>query len=127
MWKPLGKVRFSSAAVDKTVLELLYNKDIIEDRMPVKTSGDGNCLFNAVSLALFGTESFATELRLRTALELLLNCEFYGEHPVVKEKQVELSNRMGRKWSLRGLYNGIMFSNSVLEMESGDFQLALQA
>lgn len=36
----------------------------------VKTKGDGNCLFNSLSLAIQNNEVLATELRYRTCLEM---------------------------------------------------------
>lgn len=47
----------------------------------VKTTGNGDCLYNAVSLALVGNESYAMLLRLLVALELALNVDFYAQHP----------------------------------------------
>ena len=47
----------------------------------VKTTGNGDCLYNAVSLALVGDESYAILLRLLVALELAINVSFYAQHP----------------------------------------------
>jgi len=47
----------------------------------VKTTGNGDCLYNAVSLALLGDESYAILLRLLVALELAINVSFYAQHP----------------------------------------------
>ena len=47
----------------------------------VKTKGNGDCLYNAVSLALVGNESYAILLRLLVALELALSVDFYTNHP----------------------------------------------
>ena len=47
----------------------------------VKTTVNGDCLYNAVSLALVGNESYAMLLRLLVALELALNVDFYAQHP----------------------------------------------
>ena len=47
----------------------------------VKTTGNGDCLYNAASLTLVGNESYATLLRLLVALELELNADFYAQHP----------------------------------------------
>ena len=53
-----------------------------EERLvAVKTTGNGDCLYNAVSLVMDGTESNASLLRLLVALELLLNMDFYIHHP----------------------------------------------
>ncbi|XP_074652770.1 uncharacterized protein LOC141907100 [Tubulanus polymorphus] len=45
--------------------------------MPADVSGDGNCLFNAVSVGLCGCEDLATELRVRTCIEMVENSDFY--------------------------------------------------
>ena len=45
--------------------------------VPALSTGNGNCLFNSVSTALTGDEELATELRLRTAIEMSLNFDFY--------------------------------------------------
>ena len=42
-------------------------------RVPSMTTEDGNCLFNAVSIAISGNEDRASELRLRTSVEMALN------------------------------------------------------
>jgi len=44
---------------------------------PINTVGDGNCLFRATSLALYGNDSYHTELRARCALEIALHREWY--------------------------------------------------
>ena len=45
------------------------------------TSPDGNCLFNAVSLALVDDGTQMSLQRLLVAVEPLLNSEFYIRHP----------------------------------------------
>ena len=47
---------------------------------PYKSTGNGNCLFNSVSSAMCGHEFLATELRLRTAVEMITNAEEYTTH-----------------------------------------------
>ena len=49
--------------------------------IPSKTTGNGNCLFNAVSIALTGNEDRAAELRLRTSVEMALNANVYTSRP----------------------------------------------
>ena len=44
----------------------------------VKTTANGDCLYNAASLNLVGNESYATLLRLLVALELVLNADLYA-------------------------------------------------
>ena len=46
-----------------------------------KTTGNGDCLYNVVSLALVGNESYAALLQLLVLLELALNVDLYTNHP----------------------------------------------
>ena len=52
-----------------------------EHLVAVKTTLNGDCLFNTMSLVMDGTESNTSLLRLFVALELLLNMDFYIQHP----------------------------------------------
>lgn len=54
------------------------------ERRPLSVSGDGNCLFNAVSVALCGAERYADELRVRTVIEMVMNAEKYKSSPSAK-------------------------------------------
>ena len=45
------------------------------------TSANGNCLFNACSIALTGNESLSSYLRCLTSIELFENAKFYANHP----------------------------------------------
>ena len=51
-------------------------------KVPLKTTGGGNCLYNAVSLAVYGHEGNATQLRVRTCIELNRNVEYYKDQYV---------------------------------------------
>ena len=46
---------------------------------------DGNCLYNAVSMALIGNESLAHHLRLLTCQEMLNHSSYYADHPLFKK------------------------------------------
>ena len=46
---------------------------------PAWTSGDGNCLFGAVSIALTGSESLSERLQLRTVIHGVQHFEHYSE------------------------------------------------
>lgn len=48
-----------------------------DGRVPVLSSGDGNCLFNSFSIALYGHENESSKFRLLCALELKKNREKY--------------------------------------------------
>ena len=49
-----------------------------------RTLTDGNCLYNACSLALVGNENLAVYLRCLTSLELHANAAFYSDHPLIE-------------------------------------------
>ena len=67
---------------DKMAMSLVPEDLPLEPEIvATRTSPDGNCLFNAVSLALVGDETQMSLLRLLVAIELLLNSEFYIQHP----------------------------------------------
>ena len=51
-----------------------------------RTIGQGNCLFNACSIALLGDETIANSLRCLTAIELYTNCSYYANHPLIEIK-----------------------------------------
>ena len=46
---------------------------------PVAVSGNGNCFFNSLSIALYEDESKAIELRVRTAVELITHMDVYEQ------------------------------------------------
>ena len=50
---------------------------MIEEYVPLYVIGDGNCLYRAVSRALYGDENQHALLRLRTALEIISHRKFY--------------------------------------------------
>ncbi|XP_028419094.1 uncharacterized protein LOC114544742 [Dendronephthya gigantea] len=56
------------------------------NHLPVRTTGDGNCLYNACSIALCGNESLASYLRCLTSIELFLNSSFYAKHPIIEQQ-----------------------------------------
>lgn len=45
----------------------------LTDMTPVHVEGDGNCLFRAISRALYGSEEYHLEIRYRTLVEFVLN------------------------------------------------------
>ena len=52
-----------------------------EHLVVVKTTGNGDYLYSTVSLVMDGMESNTSLLGLLVALELLLNIDFYFQHP----------------------------------------------
>lgn len=49
----------------------------LDDFTPRAVIGDGNCMYRAVSLALYGSEKFHAHLRLVTTLEIMQNRPYY--------------------------------------------------
>ncbi|RNA10902.1 Macrophage scavenger receptor types I and II [Brachionus plicatilis] len=59
---------------------LLRRINLDQHLVPLKVLADGNCLFGAVSLFLYGNDSFHLELRVRCKLEMALNTDKYMDN-----------------------------------------------
>lgn len=59
----------------------------INGRIPAAVPADGNCLFNTLSVAHVGNVSLATELRVRTCIEMVANKDEY----LKKHKQTRIN------------------------------------
>ena len=53
--------------------------------VPFFATDNGSCLFNAVSLALCGTQDIATELLVRTCIEMAVQKDVYTSLPIAKD------------------------------------------
>ena len=60
----------------QSVLQM-FHPALLGDFYPASVVGDGNCMYRAVSRALSGTENHHVLLRLNTALEIILNRQYY--------------------------------------------------
>ena len=60
--------------VDMSVQEELL-PSFTSQYVPVRTTGDGNCMYNTISIALHGTEEYTAHLRAITVYNLLENKE----------------------------------------------------
>ena len=49
-----------------------------------RTLADGNCLYNACSLAFVGNENLAVYLCCLTSLELRTNAALFADHPLIE-------------------------------------------
>ena len=58
--------------------------------MAIHLTGDGNCLYNAVSLALCGSEALATDLRILSAANLFLYADIHADHDIYKQSLEKL-------------------------------------
>jgi len=78
MLSTVSSVKSSHATIHKQSVALLRDhKPWLLDRY---SPGDGNCLFRAVSMALYGRETMHSHLRLLSAIEALMNSAFYDKH-----------------------------------------------
>ena len=50
----------------------------------LKSTGNGNCLYNSASLLLCGNESRSEGLRILVAGELYFNAEYYADHEIFR-------------------------------------------
>ena len=71
----LDKVRYNLHATDVDGLT--------ETSAVLKSSPDGNCLFNSVSIALIGDESLAATLREATSQKLSESTDIFSSHPAL--------------------------------------------
>ena len=67
-----------SGVIDATALAILKlcKPGLLDHHTPISIEGDGNCLFRAVSRALYGTKTHLL-LRLLTSLEIAQNPDHY--------------------------------------------------
>ncbi len=70
----------SDLAVDTCTLNILKRFEKKLSHIPVDVTGDGNCFFNAMSIALSGGETLAVELRVRTCIEMVKFQQYYETH-----------------------------------------------
>lgn len=95
-----GFDKYSSEDIDQISVEILTMTDpnILESLLPLKTIGDGNCLFRAASIAAYNDESRHTELRHRVFLEIRDNPNWYDKDdqnycsPFANDPEVKLAN-----------------------------------
>ena len=56
---------------DATKIVRMFQPAILINNTPQKVIGDGNCLYRAASLGLYGSQEHHVNLRLATAMELI--------------------------------------------------------
>ena len=108
----MKNLSFAVEKVDRVADSLIPEHYRQANVKPIITRGDGtNCLFNATSLALCGSEKLSAELRVRTTIELVENLEFYKNHPILTLLANEFKTKNGSPWSVASLFDAIVFSN----------------
>ena len=67
--------------VDKLarVLILIASQSVRDEYIPIYTTGNGDCLFNALSHITYGHEGRSVEMRARCILEGVLNSSRYQD------------------------------------------------
>ncbi|KAL3873416.1 hypothetical protein ACJMK2_036536 [Sinanodonta woodiana] len=87
------------------------------------TTGDGNCLHNAISILLLGNESLATLLRYLTCIQLVKNMDAYMNHLISNDLyfvssdydeacfDASISGAFSNTWHLLALSDVIMCPN----------------
>ena len=70
---------YNASQVDSASVQILdmFHPIMNTDSNPLQVTGDGNCLYRSVSLAMTGTQDYHSLLRLMVALELILNRSSY--------------------------------------------------
>jgi len=58
----------------------LHDREMLTRFSPRQVWGDGNCLYRAVSLALYGTQKYHVYLRAVTAFYIIEHNELYDPH-----------------------------------------------
>lgn len=82
IWSEDGQLSpITTALIPNDVTAEVDNSQLVG----LSTTGNGDCLFNASSIMLFGDESVSTLLRLLVAGELYFNSSFYAAHEAFTE------------------------------------------
>ena len=95
----------------------LFQSIMLKSRVPLQVVGDGNCLFRAVSRALYGHESCHQLLRLLTAIEMIIHPECYDSsrsdyQDLIKDVRAAAS----RSTAYGGLVKNVYLLGAYMEM-----------
>ena len=95
----------------------------------LSTTGDGNCLFNAVSILLFGNKKYS-----HLFFWWLENCSFYSDHDAFKQTRISnpdlypdvlfavaLTKRGDHKFSETGSRDATMKEEALVAREVGEW------
>ena len=75
----IGKQVFRDASVEHHFPKVARDKNFIA----LSSISNGNCLYSTISISLFGTNKYCSDLRVMACAELFLNAEFYAKHPLL--------------------------------------------
>ena len=77
---------YEPSDIDGVSVDILlkYHPAYLEENVPLKTIGDGNCLYRAISKHMTGSEMYHKLIRLETALELIVFRDKYDHNSKTK-------------------------------------------
>ena len=98
------------------------------DYYPLRSKGDGNCLFNSISTLICGSEKLAVELRLRTVVELANYFDYYADHSLVQNAKITAMSKLASLFTTESIYDTVIFGQQAhKEYETtGDFYAAVK-
>ena len=82
----------SAMRKDEFSTALILREVELKNCIPLKTTGNANCMFNAASLLLVGNKSLSDVKRLLIAGELFCFSEFYIQ--TIQDRFLEIENEM---------------------------------
>ncbi|XP_065655102.1 uncharacterized protein LOC136081601 [Hydra vulgaris] len=100
------------------------------DFQPVRTSPNGNCLFNACSISVIGNESLSEYFNCLTGIELYTNADFYSNHSIIfSQTDVTKSRRIDENTAFSVIisqkaYNSFCKNNRTLSVISESINVA---
>ena len=95
---------------------------------PLRSKGDGNCLFNSINKLICGSEKMAVELRLRTVVELASYFDYYADHPFVRNTKITAMSKRASLVTTQSIYGTIIFGEEAHKQyeTTGDFYAAVR-
>ena len=103
----------AKSVISENNLSVYFDMYYQDELVPISTSGDGNCLFNAASISLVQNESLNCILRLLVAIELYFCADHYEKvlSDIYDSVSVDVGNRFPSK---------LDFFVNALDFKSGD-------
>lgn len=86
---PTAYTQLASKGIDVDIVAKLLLPSDAPRVKPLVTEANGNCLFNAVSMILFGNDNYHIEMRVRTVCELILNEDIYLNNKKLRQMSDE--------------------------------------
>lgn len=98
------------------------------DYYPLRSKGDGNCLFNSISTLICGSEKLAVELRLRTVVELTTYFDYYADHSLVRNAKITAMSKRASLFTTESIYDTVIFGQQAHKeyATTGDFYAAVK-